>query len=242
MSEECQEWRERSNWFGRDEGEYVNRRGKAIVVRYTKSGSRMKCTAWLGERVDKHNGKRRPPGQCGQWGEPMRDKCRCHGGKTLEVSMERGLARAGTRSKYMVEIDKKAVEMRADPGLKSLNTEIGRLRALLEMEFERMNALTQEDKEGLALFPDSKDMKRVLDIMAEVRRLVTAQDKLKYGGGYVPTVDQLQVAINQIVAIIRQEVRDAEIIRRISERFAGLTLPDACGLPESKRAEVLGVG
>lgn len=232
----------RVNWFGRDEGVYTDKWGHEIEVKYTKAGTRMRCTAFYETPRIRKGGKVRPPGQCGAWSEPQRDKCKDHGGRMLEARMARGMTVTGERSKYGLALKQKVDEYRGDKQLKSLTEEIAKVRGLLETEFERLSAITADDDDGLSRFPEGSDIRRLMSVVGELRKLIEAQDRLKYGAGYVPSVDQLQIFVNQVITIIRQEVKDPNVIGRIADRFTNLTLPDSCGIPESKRHKLLGVG
>ena len=106
----------------------------------------------------------------------------------------------GLYSKYLSEsIRKKYEAFLADENLKDLSSEIARLRAIL----------AQMDESNLA--QNTRHLPLFLATCETISRLVERQHKVEVGERYTISVENVQLIINQVVAVVNRHVKDRDV-------------------------------
>ncbi len=203
------------NMFGAPEGT-ITFNDHPLEIKYSKDGQRMRCTAWLPAIPEHPKTERHTAGQCGQFSEPFRDKCKFHGGRALER-----WGKSGRKSKYMVPVERKALEYRTAPNLRGLDMEVAWLRGLL--------ATLQRPLEQGHFSKD--DFQRAMKVIGELRLLVEAQTRIEDGMRLTVQIPQVEQLLVQIRAIIVKWVPDVTVQRQIAADFRRLALPDSAFAP-----------
>lgn len=208
------------NYFGDPPGKAFDQDGNELEIRYSKGGSRMRCTAWLPTRQGSQGRRARfHAQQCGMWSEPERDKCRLHGGRMLEALEERGMVVKGTRSKYAVPLATRARELHQDPELNTLRNELAFLKAAFEGGLVKIDAGD----------PDAPKPGEFIAIIEATRRTLETQVKVETERKARLDVSELVVVVNQIKLIIEEEIEDLNARKRIAARLRRLVLRPARG-------------
>lgn len=129
-----------------------------------------------------------------------KDKCRMHGGATP--------VKTGLYSKYTKTfLADRIEELKNDPALTDLREHIAFMTALLMDRLEANPQLTEETAQGL------------ISIADKLTKAIERWHKLTYGEKFVLQVEQVQVLVEQIVHIIREEIDDPAAIERVAKRL-----------------------
>ena len=129
-----------------------------------------------------------------------KDKCRMHGGATP--------VKTGLYSKYAKTfLADRIEELKDDPALTDLREHIAFMTALLMDRLEANSQLTEETAQGL------------ITIAEKLTKAIERWHKLTYGEKFVLQVEQVQVLVEQIVHIIREEIDDPTAVERVAKRL-----------------------
>jgi len=193
-------YRKNPNYYGKPEGEYIDKLGRKVVVRYSKDGLRMQCTAHV------QGGDR----QCRRWSEAERDKCAMHGGKARIVT--------GTTSKYKGGLRERMKRFINSPNVKSLRDEVATSKALLDQAIDAYDEATKDDSFD---FGRAAELAHLID---KTRTAVESLGRLEEGLRLTIDMPQMESILTQIVAIIKEEVPEEGVVMRIGNRLKKLVV------------------
>ncbi len=83
-----------------------------------------------------------------------------------------------------------------------------------------LNILDQIKKGKLQL--NEKLSRTLNDIADKLGRNIERRQKVEEGEKYILQVDEVQRIINQVILIIKEEVKDSEVVQRIGRRLKGV--------------------
>ena len=143
------------------------------------------------------------------WGtdHPGVGKCKLHGGAS---PVKHGLYSKYTSHRLADMVDK----LSNDEELLDLRKTIALQQALI------LNILDQMKKGKLQL--NEKLSRTLNDIADKLGRNIERRQKVEEGEKYILQVDEVQRIINQVILIIKEEVKDSEVVQRIGRRLKGV--------------------
>ncbi|NLA83026.1 MAG: hypothetical protein GX854_00550 [Clostridiales bacterium] len=143
------------------------------------------------------------------WGtdHPGVGKCKLHGGAS---PVKHGLYSKYTSHRLADMVDK----LSNDEELLDLRKTIALQQALI------LNILDQIKKGKLQL--NEKLSRTLNDIADKLGRNIERRQKVEEGEKYILQVDEVQRIINQVILIIKEEVKDSEVVQRIGRRLKGV--------------------
>jgi hypothetical protein len=145
---------------------------------------------------------KRNQGQCRYRAVPGGTTCYLHGGNKTLQSQRLASLNAYRLSKFQAEIQRHA----EDDGIKSLRTEIGILRVIME---ERLNACKDSTDLLLQSGPIS-------DLVSKIERVVTSCHKLENQMGQLLDKQALMNFANTVISIVTSHVSDENTINAIA--------------------------
>lgn len=108
-----------------------------------------------------------------------------------------------------------AARFREDPDLLSLRDAIALQQAIIT-DLLRQN----EGSEGI----DPETAALLVNLTERIGRNIERLAKIEQGEKYVLQVEDVQKVVRQVVAILEQEIGDAETLKRIARRLEGLSV------------------
>lgn len=136
------------------------------------------------------------------------DKCYHHGGAT---PVKHGLYSKYTKNRLATLI----AELKDNPALTDIKEHVAFMFALLLNKLENMqDRFTDEDIQHLSTLSE------------RITKAIERWHKITFGEKYILQVEQVQILVNQVVHIIRQEIKDESVIERIANRLQNLRLPN----------------
>jgi len=88
---------------------------------------------------------------------------------------------------------------------------------------------------ALAHFDKGKGTRSIIQAIKTITGAVKTLHEIEVGRRYIIDVRQVHVIIEQVVEVIKTEVKDGDTIERISRRFEHLALPGDSDAPEAGR-------
>lgn len=132
--------------------------------------------------------------------------CKLHGGAAAKANLKHGFYSKFTTHRLAAMIDKLA----GDESLLDLRKTIALQQVMIIDILNRLGAdLDQKTAEVLAGIGD------------KLGRNIERLHKLEEGEKYILKVEEVQRLVQQVVIIIREEVKDSETVQRVGKRLQG---------------------
>lgn len=135
------------------------------------------------------------------------DKCYHHGGAT---PVKHGLYSKYSKAKLAGLVN----ELKDNPALTDIKEHVALMFALLLKKLETMQDEISDD-----------DIHNLSNLAEKTTKAIERWYKVNYGVKYILQVEQVQVLVNQVVHIIREEVGDESIVKRIAARLLDISVP-----------------
>lgn len=136
--------------------------------------------------------------------------CKLHGGAAAKANLKHGYYSKYSTNRLADTIDKLA----GDEDLLDLRQTAAALQALI---FDVMNRLETGELEF-----DAQMAQTLSGIADKLSRCIERYHKITEGEKYVLQVEEVQKVVEQVVIIVREEVRDPATVERIGNRLQGV--------------------
>ena len=160
------------------------------------SGGCVRCTSMV-----KSIGSR-----CKNFAIPGEVHCHIHGGtKARAVAGKRRIYSAFIQDKRLKQVMEK---IEGSEEFKGLAEELSLLRGLLAVQVEKRAKSFEMD-----------DIKEVARIITEIRNLVESCMKMEVNLGKLVSIEQIKTIVDTLVKILRENIRDVNLLNRIAHEF-----------------------